>query len=483
MQTLIPEPVTAIARPNGRFGRTFGFGLTPRALLFLLAGTLLSIPAFFHAHWIWMMLAWDALFLALIAFDLAQLPPREKITITRRFVHSPALGDPTEIVHEVLQHSNVLLVIRVTDDLHPALTAIPQTQTIVAYPRETARSVQICHPNRRGDFELGKVFLRYRGSLRLVERWGVADLEQRIRIFPATEQSTGNTAIYLLRARQIELQKRRLSLRGIGREFESLREYQAGDEFRNISWTATARRAYLITREFTTERSQKVWIVLDAGRLSRTAFEMRRSQTETRGEVEQDAAEQHLLTVTQLDQAASAAVMLAQVIAGSGDKFALLTYGRKVQQQLLPGAGPTHLRLLIDQLSLVRSEASEADHLHAVARIKNLQRSRGLVLWITEMAESAGRPEVVSAAAELVRRHLVVLVLLTHPELDALARREPRNVDEMFASTAAQEMLERRRTTLAQLRQQGVLVVETTPAEVGAAAITKYLEVKAQGLL
>jgi uncharacterized protein (DUF58 family) len=90
---------------------------------------------------------------------------------------------------------------------------------------------------------------------------------------------------------------------------------------------------------------------------------------------------------------------------------------------------------------------------------------------------------VVSAVAELVRRHLVVLVLLEHPELDALAAREPKNVEEMFASTAAQEMLERRRETIAKLRQQGVLVVETTPAEVGASAISKYLEVKAQGLL
>jgi len=483
MQTLIPEPVTAIARPNGRFGRVLGFALTPRALLFLLAGTLLSIPAFFHPHRLWIMLAWDALVLALIAFDLKQLPPPAALTVTRRFVHSPALGGPTEIVHEIRQQSNTLLQVRVTDDLHPSLIAMPQTQTALVYPREPAKIAQICTPNRRGDFSLGKIFLRYRGALRLIERWAVADLEQRIRIFPASEQSSGNTIVYLMRARQIELQKRRLRLRGIGREFESLRDYQQGDEMRNISWTATARRAHLITREFTTERSQKVWIVLDAGRLSGTAFEMRRSRPVAPGEVEQDAAEQHLLTVTQLDQAASAAVMLAQVIAGSGDKFALMTYGRKVQQQLLPGAGPSHLRLLIDQLSQVRSEAAEADHLHAVARLKNLQRNRGLILWITEMAESAGRPEVVAAAAELVCRHLVVLILLTHPELDALAAREPHTVDEMFASTAAQEMLERRRTTLAQLRQQGVLVVETTPTEVGADAITKYLEVKAQGLL
>jgi uncharacterized protein (DUF58 family) len=483
MQTLIPQPVTAIARPNGRFGRTLGFGLTGRALLLLLAGVLLSIPGFFHPQRLWMMLVWDTVIVMLIAVDLARLPQPGNITVTRHFVHSPTLGVSTEIVHEIRQQSNALLEVRLIDDLHPALIAAPTTETTLAYPRETAKTSLLCYPNRRGDFSLGKIFLRYSSGLRLIERWAVADAEQVVRVFPAAEQATGKTAFYLMRARQIELQKRRLRLRGTGREFESLRDYQTGDEFRNISWTATARRAHLVTREFTTERSQKVWIVLDAGRLSRTAFEVRRSQPEGRGEVEQEIAEQHLLTVTQLDQAATAAVMLAQVIAGSGDKFALLTYGRRIQQQLLPGAGPSHMRILIDQLSQVRSEASEADHLHAVARLKNLQRSRGLILWITEIAESAGRPEVVAAAAELVRRHLVVLVLLTHPELEALAGREPRTVDEMFASTAAQEMLERRRTTIAQLRQQGVHVIETSPAEVGAVAISKYLEVKARGLL
>ena len=276
MQTLVPEPVTATARPNGRLGRTLAFGLTPRALLLLLAGVLLSIPAFFHPHRLWIMLAWDALVGGLILFDLTQLPPPSALTITRRFLHSPALGDPTEVVHEILQRSNALLEVRVTDALHPALIATPQTETTLAYPREAAKISLTCYPSRRGDFPLGKAFLRYRGALRLVERWAVADLEQRIRIFPATEQTAGNTAFYLMRARQIELQKRRLRLRGTGREFESLRDYQPGDERRNISWPATARRARLITRQFTTERSQQVWIVLDAGRLSRTAFEMRR---------------------------------------------------------------------------------------------------------------------------------------------------------------------------------------------------------------
>ena len=483
MQTLIPEPVTARARYLGRAGRVLGFGLTARTLLLLIAGVLWSIPAFFHPHRIWMMLLWDAMIALLVVADAVSLPAPVEIAVTRRFLNSPSLGERTPIEYEVVQQSNRIVTVLVTDDLHATLLPTPLPVTLVAYPRDAVRAVLDCYPGHRSDFHLGKIYLRYRTALRLVERWAVCDAEQEIRVFPASEQSGDNAAFYLMRARQIELQKRRLRLRGIGREFESLRDYQRGDEIRNISWTATARRAKLITRQFTTERSQQVWVVLDAGRLSRTAFELRKSRPPAPGESELESAENLQLSVTQLDQATSAAVMLAQVIGGSGDKFALLTYGRRIQQQLLPGNGPVHLRLLINLLSQVRSERAEADHLHAASRLKNLQRRRGLIIWVTEMAESAGRPEVVIAAAELVRQHLVVLVLLEHPELDALAAREPKNAEEMFASTAAQEMLERRRQTIAKLRGQGVLVVETTPANVGVTAITKYLEVKAQGLL
>jgi predicted nuclease with RNAse H fold len=77
----------------------------------------------------------------------------------------------------------------------------------------------------------------------------------------------------------------------------------------------------------------------------------------------------------------------------------------------------------------------------------------------------------------------VLLVVLVHPELDQLSTREPRNVEQMFISTAASEILERRREVLARLRAQGVLVVETTPGSVKAAVINQYLEVKARGML
>jgi uncharacterized protein (DUF58 family) len=508
MQTLIPQSASAVAAPKGRAGRWVGFGLTPLTLLLFSAGLFAAIPAFFHPKQIYFMIVWDVLLVLLVAADVAMLPKPEMLTVTREFLDSPQLGEATRVELSVVSSADRVLDVRMVDDLHEALVGSPTVQRVEAFPRESAVSATTICPRERGDFVLGKVYLRYRGAFKMVERWAVAEpvvrtqeagpspaaqddkvsregskKPQRVRVYPAHEDSRENTAFYLLRARQIEMQKRKLRLRGVGRDFDSLRDYQQGDELRNVSWTATARRGKLVSRQFTVERSQQVWMVLDAGRLSRTAFELRRDGAESFAETSVERDARHLLTVTQLDQAATAATMLAQVINGSGDKFGMMAYGRGIQQLLPPGSGATHLRLLIDMLSQTKSESAEADALGAVARLKSLQQRRGMIVWITELVDSAGRPEIAAAAAELVRRHLVVLVLLKHPELEELAARVPKTRDEMFHAAAAQEMLERRRETIAQMERQGVLIVETTAEEAGMRAVSKYLEVKAEGLL
>src|ERR1700760_4378243 len=149
MQTLISSPVTAKARYLGRAGRVLGYGLTTRALLLLIAGVLWVIPAFFHPHRVWMMLVWDGLILLLVMIDGASLPAPTSISVTRRFLHSPALGERTEIEYDVVQQSNGIVTVSVTDDLHVALIAAPRTLRLVAYPRDAVRTSMECYPGRR----------------------------------------------------------------------------------------------------------------------------------------------------------------------------------------------------------------------------------------------------------------------------------------------------------------------------------------------
>ena len=518
MQSLIPEPVTAQAHPGGkRWGRVLGFGLTVRTLLLLLVTTLFSIPAFLHSRTPWLMFAVDMLLLLTALADAWMLPAPERFTLTRRVVHAPELGLAATIKLVATHDAGGVYQLSLNDDLHSTLQVSTKLPVMTCYPYDPTSTNYQAMPLQRGDLVLGQLYVRYRSLLGLVERWAVADLRQTVRVYAAGEQANESSALYLLRARQIEVEKRRLRQLGAGREFETMRDYQPGDEMRNISWTATARQNRLITQQYTTERSQPVWIVLDAGRLSRTALALDGPHAATPGAeidsiasnrmpevrdanlgeaapssraasqaanpklTEQKEGGGALRLVTQLDQAASAASLLARVIAQSGDRSGLLTYGRRVQQQLLPGTGALHLRRVIDALAQVRSEAAEADHLMASTRLRQLQRRRSLVLWVTEMTESVGQPEIVAAVSGLVRGHVVVLVLLQHPEMEQLATARPANAREMFASAAAQEMLERRRLTLLQLRAQGVLVVETSASAVASDTITKYLEVKKSG--
>ena len=110
----------------------------------------------------------------------------------------------------------------------------------------------------------GVATVRWRGARRLAERRGIATLDQVVRVYPAREEGR-RESLYLIRSRQIALEKRRARHAGAGRDFESLRDHQQGDEPRDICWSAAARRGRLVTKVYQPERSQAVWILVDAG--------------------------------------------------------------------------------------------------------------------------------------------------------------------------------------------------------------------------
>jgi uncharacterized protein (DUF58 family) len=486
MDELLPKPVRAQAAYVGRWARAIGFVLTPRALGLLAGGVVFSLPAFFQPRLVWLLPAWDALVLLLAAVDAARLPECASIEVERAFLNLLTVGARAQVRVSVVQQARTRLRMRVMDSLHPSLVQTPVFKPLMGWRNDPVSMVVDCWPRLRGDLLLGPVYVRYKSAMGLVERLAQAAPEQKIRVAPSSLIS-GDDSIYMLRARQAEMERRRIRRIGLGREFDSLREYQPGDEPRFISWTATARRGKVIVRTFTAERSQQVWAVVDAGRLSRTSFRLpvrnKNAADALAGRGDFSYGEETALDLTQLDQATSAALLLAQVADRAGDRSAMLAYGRQIQQQIQPGKGNLHLRRMVDALSLVRAERTEGDHRMAAMRLRQMQSRRGLIFWICEVGESVALPEVAQALFDLARNHLCVLLLIEHPELKAFARSTPEDAEQMFAVTAANQVLERRRAVVAQLRRRGVMVVETSPAEVGIAAINQYLEIKARGTL
>ena len=456
MNQLIPPNISARAESTGRFPVAFG----RRFFLLCLIGLAWIAPAWLAPRFLYALVLWDAVALMLWSWDLSQMPKPDAMEVRRIWSEPLGLAKSGVIQLQVRNSSASPIVARVWDEAPPAFCRDLPSVEISAPARGVGIASYSMTPRARGDATFGDVWLRYRSPLNLAERWARARLTQSVRVYPNIEE-TQKMRIYLIRSRQIELEKRLKRQRGQGREFESLRDYREGDEFRDISWSATARRGRLITKVHQIERSQVLWLVLDTGRLLRAKLD----------------------GLAKLDYTVNAALCLAQVAFYSGDRVAFLAYGRKPQQRVGAGRGVSHLRLLMEAMAQVRAEPYEADHLFAAEHLLSLQSRRSLIVWLTDLAETAATPEVIECAAKMAARHLVLLAVMGQPDLQRLVASPPTNASEMYHYTAALEIVQRRGLLLGRLRQQGVLTLEVDPRGLSTALVNRYLEVKERSML
>ncbi len=453
---MIAPPVEGPARPSKRLAFSFGY----RFFLFLLIGFGWLVPAFVDHRFAYAMVAWDLLVVAAWVADLSSLPKPAQLRVRRSWLTPLALSVSSQAKLTVLNGSNSSLRVQILDAVPASLCSEPPQLEISVAARNEGDAIYSVLPRQRGTAIGSRVYLRYTGVLRIAQRWAIADLPQELTIYPNLHEAKRH-AVYLIRSRQSALEKRFSRIRGAGRAFESLREYREGDEFGDICWTATARRGKLVTRLYEIEKSQTVWIVLDTGRLMRT----------------------RVASLSKLDHAVNAALALGQVALYTGDRVGLLAYARNIQQRIPATRGASHLRQFLETLATVHEDAWEADHLLAASRLMRDQKRRSLVVWITDLAETAMTPEVIEAASKLMPRHLVLFVVIGQPDLQVAASQRPENAGEMYQIVAAQEVIHRRELLLARLRERGALAVEADSGELAPVLVNSYLQIKQKSQL
>jgi uncharacterized protein (DUF58 family) len=450
---------SAATADGSRYGRP-PFAAGQRLFALLCAG-LIFVPLMFVTAWFGLaLIAWNIFVALLYVADLRQLPLPGELSIERSFDGVLNQLQPSRVTLTITNASATALRCTVIDDAPQSLTLLPPELSIDVPAKDSASVSYEIRPPQRGDSNFGKAYLRYESPLRIAQAWAAFEIAESVRVYPMLKDRDRQQAV-LLRSRQIELQRRLFRQRGHGREFESLREFQTGDELRDICWTATARRSKLVTTVRQSERSQTIWTVVDCGRLMRARMDGR----------------------SKLDYAAEAAMRLAQLANYGGDASALLAYGTRIQQRRLGGRGSQHLHAMLDQLALLQEESAEADHLHAAATLLTHQKRRAMIVWITDLADLAITPEVVTAALQAGKRHFVVVAVLGQPDVVRLTESAPADAQQTFLYAAASETLRRRELMLARLRSRGVHAIEVNAPQLTGAVLNKYLEVKQKNLI
>lgn len=409
----------------------------------------------------WLALAYNVLLLAVAIVDarLSKLP--QNLRIYREFGSRFAMGADTEVRIQIQNGSSRGVSLRLKDEYPPQmiLNATREGEVRVS-AHSSATLIYALTPPRRGRFEFGYTSVRFRSRLNLVWRDTRASEPVTVKVYPNMRRAR-EAELKALGARSLVSSHRKTSWRGEGREFESMRDYVRGDELRHISWTATARRGKLTTRQYQIERDQTILIALDAGRLMTARIEQE----------------------TKLDSAVHATLALFSAAARAGDNAGLVVFGRRIKSYLPPSRGRDHIEAALEALYAVEPEMIEPSYPHAFEFIAANSKRRALVILLTDLVDEEGSKELLTSLHLLRPRHLPLIVTIADRDLKAVVRETPATVRSVFTQSVAEEIIHHREAALRLVESIGGLALDVTAAALAPALLETYLRVKERGLL
>lgn len=404
-------------------------------------------------------LGYDLVVLALWLADFLLAPGRDNLAATRTVNPVLGLGRSARVGLTVRNTGRTALALELRDGVPRELGESPRGRLRLEPGGRGEWSYEVA-PLRRGAFDLGPVTVRSRGPLGLAWRQFVLPVTDRVKVYPDLRELPR----YQLQAVQgwlLEDGRKRVRRAGAGTEFVGIRDYVAGDDFRAVNWTASARRGRLVSNLYDVERSQTVIIALDAGRL----------MTPLAG------------SVSKLDRAVEAALMLAYVAATRRDRVGLLVFSDRVREYVPPASGRRAYVALAERLHDLEAEPVEADYRRAIAFLRAHQRKRSLVCLFSDLIDARGSAELVAALAALSPRHLPVCIALRDPQVADLAGAAALDSETVYRKGVAELVLAQRERALAVLRRHGAVALDVLPRDLTPAAVNAYLAAKNRGRL
>lgn len=429
--------------------------LTGGAGLLALAGALvvgLLAPS------VWGVAAVTALVLALICADVALAASVRGLGITRSGDTAVRLGEAASVSLTVYNPGARRLRGRLRDAWPPSAGAAVQRHLIDVRPGERQRVTTHLLPTRRGDRVADRITVRATGPLRLAARQGSHDVPWQVRVLPPFT-SRKHLPSRLARLRELD-GRAAVMVRGQGTEFDSLREYVAGDDVRSIDWRASARSRDVMVRTWRPERDRRILLVLDTGRTSA-------------GRVG-DAP--------RLDAAMDAALLLAALATRAGDRVDLLAFDRWTRARVNNVSSSELLPTLVQAMAPLEPALIEPDYAGMVSAVLAQEPRRSLVVLLTGLDSAPIIDGLLPVLPLLARRHQVLVASVADPGVDEMARARG-SADDVYDAAAAERARADRRRVAELLGRRGAEVVDAAPEDLPPQLADRYLALKAAGRL
>ena len=380
---------------------------------------------------------------------------------------------PSEIALEIADARMRALELRLALALPPGLGSARE-DLCAALPAgaPASKAAWPCAPSARGNYVIDSCYLEAASPLKLWSVRARTAVQGEARVYPNLQkESRAAAALFLNRGHFGAHAQRQV---GKGREFEKVREYQPGDSFDEIHWKATAKRNRPVTKAYQIERTQEVYVIIDASRLSARPHAPA-SGARAKGAEAADAI---------LERFIAAGLILGAAAERQGDLFGLMAVDDRVRAFVRARNGKAHFASCRDALYTLQPRAASPDFDEACAFIRLRLRRRALLVFLTSL-EDPILAESFARNAELLRRqHLILVNMIRPPEAAPLfAAPDAGTADGLYRRLGGHLIYTRLRELERSLSHKGARFASVDNEKLSAELITQYMSVKRRQLL
>jgi len=427
---------------------------------FLLGLAFVFILAFFFGALFFWIKAVLFLFIAVCIWDLLFLfTKKNPLIIKRAYPEKLSNGDYNDfqIILESRYPSNI--TVRVLEELPIQFQERNFDYERVLRPAVPEDIHYQLRPAKRGIYSFGNciVLIRYLG---LFERRVILNETKDLPCYPSFIQLRK----YLLMAsmnRLSEMGVKRIRKVGATLEFERVKEYSRGDEYRFINWKATGKAKKLMVNQYEDERSQPIYSFIDLGRAMRMPFD----------------------GLTLLDYAINASLVLSNVTIMKNDRAGLLTFSKKVEKQIAAEKRNHQMYLISEALYNVQTNFSESEFGNLYGYTKRNINQRALIFLYTNFESIDALNRQLPYLNLMNKSHCLVVILFKNTELESLAKQKAEKAIDIYNQIVSEKFLYEKQLIIQELQSHGIQTIFTDPSHLTVNSINKYLEIKARGVL
>jgi uncharacterized protein (DUF58 family) len=394
--------------------------------------------------------------IAVLADALLLYSKNPGISASRQAPERLSNGDENHVIIEIENRYAFKISVKIIDELPVQFQDRNWFRKLVI-EQETIASVDYTvKPLQRGEYHFGNINIYVQSPLQLARRRYIIEQEQTVKVYPSYIQMRR----YQLMAATNRLQEsgaQRLRKLGQSMEFEQIKEYVRGDDYRNINWKATARRGGdLMVNNFTDERSQQIYCVINKGRVMKMPFE----------------------GMTLLDYAINATLVILNTALIKQDKAGLISFAENIDTFLPADKKPTQMNLLLEQLYKQQTVFLEPDLEKLFSVIRNRITQRGLIILFTNYESFESLERELPSLKRIAHYHLLMVVFFENTELKQLVDNKAHTTEDIYIKTIAEKYLFEKKLIAKELQKHGIISVLTTPEKLTINALNKYLEIK-----